>query len=68
MPTKEQMEARAYEIYLRRGGENGDPLGDWLQAEQELAGQLNDPTPEAAESWDAPTMSPQDSKKRIARL
>lgn len=28
---------RAYEIYLQRNGAPGDPLQDWLRAEQELA-------------------------------
>ena len=27
---------RAYEIYLQRGGQPGDALDDWLQAEREL--------------------------------
>ena len=65
MPTKEGIEARAYEIYLERGSEDGDPLGDWLQAEQEL---LDAPTPDEAEGLDAPPASPQGSTKRNARL
>ncbi len=36
LPTREQIEVRAYEIYLQRGGEDGRPEDDWLQAEQEL--------------------------------
>ena len=28
---------RAYEIFLGRSGSEGDAVGDWLQAEQELA-------------------------------
>jgi Protein of unknown function (DUF2934) len=35
-PTPEQVQVRAYEIYLERGGAPGDPLQDWLQAEREL--------------------------------
>jgi hypothetical protein len=27
---------RAFEIYLARGSGDGDPLGDWVQAEREL--------------------------------
>lgn len=34
--TKEQIEKRAYEIYLRRHGEGGHALDDWLMAEEEL--------------------------------
>lgn len=29
---------RAYEIYLERNGEPGNPVLDWLRAEQELQG------------------------------
>jgi hypothetical protein len=35
-PTEEEIALRAYHIYLDRGGEEGDPLNDWLQAEREL--------------------------------
>jgi hypothetical protein len=36
LPTKDQIEARAYELYLQRGGEDGQALEDWLIAEKEL--------------------------------
>ncbi|MEZ6235701.1 MAG: DUF2934 domain-containing protein [Phycisphaerales bacterium] len=35
-PTPEQIERRAYEIWLRRGGGDGNAAVDWLQAEREL--------------------------------
>jgi hypothetical protein len=35
-PTKEEVERRAYQIYLSRGGQDGHAVEDWLQAEQEL--------------------------------
>ena len=35
-PTKKQIEARAYELYLQRGCENGHDVDDWLSAEKEL--------------------------------
>lgn len=35
-PTKEQIEARAYELYLQRDREDGQELEDWLLAEKEL--------------------------------
>lgn len=35
-PTREEIEQRAYEIYLARGGEHGSDLEDWIQAECEL--------------------------------
>lgn len=34
--THEQIEKRAYEIYLRHNGEEGHALEDWLIAEEEL--------------------------------
>ncbi|MHB8874054.1 MAG: DUF2934 domain-containing protein [Myxococcaceae bacterium] len=33
---RERIARRAYEIYLGRGGTNGDETQDWLQAEREL--------------------------------
>ena len=33
---EEEVRNRAYEIYLRRGGQPGSGLEDWLQAEREL--------------------------------
>ena len=35
-PTHHQIERRAYEIWLRRGGGDGNAAVDWLQAEREL--------------------------------
>jgi hypothetical protein len=35
-PAKKQIEARAYELYLQRGCENGHDVEDWLNAEKEL--------------------------------
>jgi DUF2934 family protein len=35
-PTKEQIAARAHELYLQRGGADGHALEDWLMAENEL--------------------------------
>jgi hypothetical protein len=39
-PTREQIEARAYEIYLSRGGDHGADVDDWLVAERELTGSV----------------------------
>ncbi len=36
LPTKEQIEKRAYEFYLARHCEPGRDLEDWLAAEREL--------------------------------
>jgi hypothetical protein len=35
-PTVEQIEKRAYELYLERGGKDGHDLEDWLAAQSEL--------------------------------
>ena len=35
-PTPEQIQVRAYEIYLERQGAPGNQIEDWLQAEREL--------------------------------
>lgn len=35
-PAPEEVERRAYDIYLARGGTDGHAQEDWLQAEQEL--------------------------------
>jgi len=34
--VEQQIRDRAYEIYLARGGQNGDEVSDWLAAESEL--------------------------------
>jgi hypothetical protein len=39
-PTREEIELRAYEIYLKRGDKEGNALDDWFAAEKELASSL----------------------------
>jgi hypothetical protein len=36
LPVKERIQARAHELYLQRGGKDGQELQDWLAAEKEL--------------------------------
>jgi hypothetical protein len=36
LPTHEEIEQRARELYLKRGGQDGQDLDDWLAAEAEL--------------------------------
>jgi hypothetical protein len=36
LPAKEQIEARAYELYLHRGGQDGHDVENWLKAEIEV--------------------------------
>jgi hypothetical protein len=33
---EQEIRIHAYEIYLQRGGQTGNELEDWLQAEREL--------------------------------
>jgi hypothetical protein len=35
-PAKDEVEERAYEIFLARGAHDGDDVADWLEAEKEL--------------------------------
>jgi len=37
-PTRDEIEVRAYQIYVERGGTDGQHVEDWLQAERELLG------------------------------
>jgi hypothetical protein len=36
MSPHDEIAARAYELYLEHGGDDGHDLDDWLQAEREL--------------------------------
>ena len=40
VPTREEIEQRAYQIYLQRGGGHGCEVDDWLAAEKELTESL----------------------------
>jgi hypothetical protein len=57
-PTHQQIEARAYEIYVERGYVDGNEVSHWLEAEAELTQQAA-PTAEVA-SKDEPVVT--DSK------
>jgi hypothetical protein len=37
--TAAEISRLAYELYQARGGANGSPLDDWLEAERQLTGQ-----------------------------
>ena len=50
-PSREEVEIRAYEIYLERGGQHGNELEHWLAAEEELTNQASQSD---ASSSDAP--------------
>ena len=47
IPTREQIEQRAYELYLGRGCADGFDVQDWLQAESELLAEPEQNAPRA---------------------
>ncbi len=47
--SDEEIRNRAHEIYLGRGGSEGDPIVDWLAAEREVRGRFG-----ATQSLDDP--------------
>jgi Protein of unknown function (DUF2934) len=40
--VKDGIARRAYEIYVQRGGQNGQDVEDWLRAEKEISGKPAD--------------------------
>ena len=36
LPLEDQIQRRAYELYVLRGNQSGSELEDWLQAEEEV--------------------------------
>jgi outer membrane protein TolC len=36
LSLEEQIQRRAYELYVQRGNQSGSELNDWLQAEEEI--------------------------------
>ena len=46
-PSREQIEIRAYRIYLERGSVDGLDVQDWLQAESELTAEGEGDTTQA---------------------
>jgi len=47
-PTAEEIQVRAYEIYLERRGAPGNPLEDWVRAEHELVARYDTKAARAA--------------------
>jgi len=46
-PAREEIELRAYQIYVERGGAHGQDVEDWLQAERELVEKYRKPVQKA---------------------
>jgi hypothetical protein len=36
LSLEEQIQRRAYELYVKRGNQSGSEMDDWLQAEDEI--------------------------------
>jgi hypothetical protein len=64
LSAAEQIEQRAYELYLQRGSEDGDDLADWLAAEKELA-ELREPSNSGAPKARAATASLQATSPKV---
>jgi hypothetical protein len=61
-PSREEVEIRAYEIYVGRGGEDGHDVEDWIAAEEELSARpVSEP-----ESSSTVTSAPQTTLHRTA--
>jgi hypothetical protein len=45
VPSQAEIEFLAYQIFLERGGEPGNDLGDWLAAEEQLKTRTQAETP-----------------------
>jgi len=46
-PTREDIELRAYQIYIERGGGDGHEVEGWLEAERELVEKYGKPVQKA---------------------
>ena len=53
LATPQQIELRAYELYLGRGGEHGHDRADWLAAENELREVPEQSNSGATKKWNA---------------
>jgi hypothetical protein len=56
--TREMIERKAYELFLARGGQHGDDVSDWLEAERQLLEEM----PRERK----PTRAPASSTKRVS--
>jgi len=51
LPLEEQIQRRAYDLYVQRGNQPGSELDDWLQAEEEIRRAEEEATDGAWRSW-----------------
>jgi hypothetical protein len=62
-PSREEVELRAYEIYVERGGQDGHDVEDWIAAEAELSTRL---ASKAESTSSTATSAPQTALHRSA--
>jgi hypothetical protein len=62
-PSREEVELRAYEIYVERGAQDGHDVEDWIAAEAELSTRL---ASKAASTSSTVTSAPQGASHRSA--
>jgi hypothetical protein len=62
-PSREEIERRAYEIYIERGAQDGHDAEDWIAAEQELSSPF---ASEAKSASSTATSAPQTTLHRSA--
>ncbi len=63
LPTPEQVQQRAYELYLERGREEGHDIANWLAAERELTELPEEAGSEAPKTQAATASTQQKSTK-----
>ena len=66
-PSDDQIRARAYDIFLRRGGRPGDPVDDWFSAERELINEAPAPIHAAPALIDEPPAIANEAPARLAK-
>lgn len=66
MPSnQEKIQKKAYELYLKRGGNHGLDLSDWLKAENEIKKSAQKPAAKKAAPKKAPAKkAPAQAKKK----
>jgi len=64
--TREEIERRAYEIYLARAGDSGSEVEDWLKAEGQLTGEGAEQLEELPEIEASPAPRPPVRRRAVA--
>jgi hypothetical protein len=65
-PSREQIELRAYQIYVERGQVDGHDCADWLAAEEQLTRELQSAVQESVKSDSSRTAIPKSQRSSSA--